>query len=144
MILFFRQTYIPFLAMVLTGSTLVFIFPGQILHFFIGYKHESTSFLLRIMCVATVIVCLNIPAYLVLLAANRKKSYLRIFTIGTLLNLFANIILVHFFEATGTVMSVIITELFITVGLCWEVYRLYVYNKNEGGNFLKSLFYESN
>ena len=144
MILFFRQTYIPFLAVVLTGSTLVFIFPGQILYFFIGYNHESTSLLLRIMCVATVIVCLNIPAYLVLLAANRKKSYLRIFTIGTLLNLFANIILVHFFEATGTVMSVIITELFITVGLCWEVYRLYVYNKNEGGNFLKSLFYESN
>ena len=96
------------------------------------------------MCVATVIVCLNIPAYLVLLAANRKKNYLRIFTIGTLLNVLANIILVHFFDATGTVMSVIITELFITIGLCWEVYRLYVNNKREGGDFLKSLFYESN
>ena len=143
LILFFRQIYIPFLLLVMAGCALVFIFSFQILHFFIGYEHESTSFLLRVMCVATVIICMNIPACLVLLAANGKKNYLRISAIGTLLNIIANIILVRFFDAKGTVMSVIITELFITAGLSWEVYRLYIRNKSDGRSFLKSLFYES-
>ena len=143
LILFFRQHYLPFLAMVIAGSGVVFIFSGQILHFFIGYEHEQSSFLLRVMCVATVIVCLNIPAYLVLLAANHKKNYLRIYTIGTLLNILSNIVLVQFFDATGTVVSVIITEFFITAGLYREVYRLYVNHKNEGMSFFKSLFYEN-
>ncbi len=143
LILFFRQNYFPFLALVTAGSAIVFIFSGQILNFFIGYKHEYSSFLLRMMCIATVIVCMNIPAYLVLLAANHKKSYLKTFTIGTVLNIAANIVLIQFFAATGTVLSVIITELFITTGLWWELYRLYSDTKNKGGNFLKSLFYES-
>lgn len=140
-ILFFRQVYLSFLGLVIGGAASVFIFSPQILHFFIGYKHESTSFLLRLMCIATVIVCLNIPAYLVLLAANHKKSYLRIFMIGTLINIIANIILARSLAATGTVISVIITELFITSGLCWEVYRLYIDNKSERRKFLKSFFY---
>ncbi len=139
-ILFFKQTYFPFLGLVITGSAFVYILSPQILHFFIGHKQESPSFLLRLMCVATVIVCLNIPAYLILLATNHKKSYLRIFSYGTLLNIIANIILVHFFAATGTVLSVIITELFITIGLSWEVYRIYVYNKSKRTGSFSSLF----
>jgi len=141
-ILFFKQTYLPFLGLASMGSALVFIFSPQILYFFIGHKHESSSFLLRVMCIATVIVCLNIPAYLVLLATNHKKSYLRIFTYGTILNIMANILLVPFFDAIGTVFSVILTELFITIGLCWELYRFYIYNKNKGKRFLMSLFHK--
>ena len=143
LILFFRQNYLPFLAVVIAGSAIVFIFSDQVLYFFIGYRHQQSSFILRIMCVAAVIVCMNMPAYLVLLAANHKKSYLKIFTAGTVLNITANIVLVQFLNAAGTVLSVIITELFITAGLWWEVYRLYSHAKNEGDNFLKSLFYES-
>lgn len=143
LVLFFRQIYFPFLLLVMVGCALVFIFSPQILHFFIGYKYANPSFLLRVMCVAVVIICMNIPACLVLLAANGKKSYLRISTIGAILNIIANIILVRFFDATGTVVAIIITELFITIGLYWEVYRLYVHNKSEGRSFLKSLFYES-
>ena len=140
-VLFFRQTYVPFLVLVLTGCTLVFIYSFQIMAFFIGYGHEPLSFLLRVLCVAAVIVCMNIPGCLVLLASNGKKNYLRIVAIGTLVNISANIVLVQFFEAAGTVISIVITELFIMIGLNWEVRRMYIHDKSEGSSFLKSFFY---
>lgn len=143
LVLFFRQIYFPFLLLVTTGCALIFIFSLPVLHFFIGYQHENAAFLLRAMCVAAVIICMNIPACLVLLASSEKKSYLRISAIGTMLSIITNITLVQFFDARGTVMSVLITELFITGGLCWEVYRLYVHNKNNRRDFLKSFFYKS-
>jgi polysaccharide transporter, PST family len=143
LVLFFRQIYFPFLLLLISGCLLIFIFSFQILHFFIGYQQENPAFLLRVMCVATVIICMNIPACLVLLASNGKKNYLRISAIGTLLNISTNIVLVQFFHAKGTVMSVLLTELFMTAGLWWEVYRLYTRDKSNGRNFLKSLFYKS-
>jgi O-antigen/teichoic acid export membrane protein len=126
------------------GMCLIFIFSFQVLHFFVGYQYESPVFLLKVMCVATVIICMNIPACLVLLASNGKKNYLRISAIGTLLNIMANIILVQFFDAKGIVISVLLTELFIAVGLYWEVYHLYIHNKNDGRNFLRSVFMKVN
>jgi PST family polysaccharide transporter len=122
---FFRQVYLPFLLLVILGCSIVFIFSSQIIHLFIGHKYAYSSFLLRMLCVATIIVCLNIPAYLVLFAGDHKKNYFRIFTMATVIYLAANIMLARFFDATGTVVSVIITEIFITAGLYREMYRLY-------------------
>jgi O-antigen/teichoic acid export membrane protein len=124
----------------MAGCALIFIFSVQVLHFFVGYRYESPVFLLKVMCVATVVVCMNIPACLVLLASNGKKNYLKIAAIGTLVNIAANIILVQFFEAKGIVMAVLLTELFIAIGLYWEVYQLYIHNKSDGRNFLRSVF----
>jgi PST family polysaccharide transporter len=82
------------------------------------------------LCIAAVIVCLNMPAHLILFAANHKKSFVRIFTLGTGLNIFANLILARYFDATGTVVSVLVTELFITAGVWYEVYRHYSVKKD--------------
>jgi len=142
LVLFFRQTYLPFLVLVLMGCAAVFIYSFEIMDFFIGYRQEHPSFLLRILCLATIIICINIPACQVLLASNGKRNYLKIVAIGTLLNISTNIILVQYFEATGTVISIVITELFITIGLFWEARRLYSQNKGDGRSFLKSFFYE--
>jgi polysaccharide transporter, PST family len=136
-ILFFRQIYFPFLLCVMAGCALVFIFSNPILHYFSDYKNEEPVFLLRLMCVITVIVCINIPACLVLLAADKKKNYLRISAIGSLLNIMANIILVPFFTAKGTVLSIGITELFITAGFYWEIYRLFGITEGERKTILK-------
>ena len=143
LILFFRQTYFPFLLLVTAGCVLVFILSSPILYFFIGHKSENSVFLLRVLCAVLIIICMNIPAWLVLLATNEKKSFLRITVIGTLLNIISNIILVHFWGAKGTVISILITEIFITTGLCREVYRLYFHDKNEQEIFFKSVFHES-
>lgn len=124
-IAFFRQAYLPFLVLVVVGSAIVFAMAPIIIGFLLGHPHEHTAYLLRMLCMATVVVCLNIPACLLLLAGDHKKNYLRIFAGGTLLNIAANLLLAPVLEATGTVLSVIITELFITAGLYWESYRIY-------------------
>lgn len=124
-IVFLRKVYIPFLAMMLLSSAIVFFLAPQVIQFFMGHRHDYSAFLLRVMCVALMIVCLNIPACLVLLAGDHKKNYLRIFAIGTVLNIIANFAFAPWLKASGTVLSIMITELFITAGLYWELYRIY-------------------
>lgn len=122
---FFRQAYLPFLAMVTTGCAGLFIFSSQIVEFFVGDPHEYTALLLRMLCVATILVCLNIPACLILLAGDHKKNYLRIFTAGMVICIAANFVFAPAWDAKGTVYAVLLTEFFITAGLYWEVYRIY-------------------
>ncbi len=127
-LIFFRQAYIPFLGMVTLGSAGVFIFSSRIIRFLAGQYNDYTTFLLRMMCIAVIVVCLNIPACLVLLAGDHKKNYLRIFTLGTMICIVANLCMAPFFDATGTVIAVLLTELFITLGLYIEIYRIYGVN----------------
>jgi PST family polysaccharide transporter len=65
---------------------------------------------------------LHIPASLLLMANNQKKSYLRVLSWGTAINVACNLLLVHVWGAAGTTASVLITELFITVGFNRELY----------------------
>lgn len=129
LVTFFRKTYIPFLGLVVLASGVVFLLSPQIINFFMGHYYNNSAFLLRVFCIAVIIVCLNIPACLVLLAGNHKKNYLRIFSIGTLVNIIANLVFAPLLKASGTVLSVIITELLITIGLYIELYRIYRVNQ---------------
>ncbi len=134
---FLRQTYVPFLLCVIFGCGLVYILAPRILHFFMGSENVHSLFLLRVLCVVIIIICMNIPACLVLLAANGKAGFLKIIMIGTFLNIVSNVVLVRFFDEKGTVLSIVITEFFITIGLYWEVYRMYIRTTGERESFLK-------
>jgi O-antigen/teichoic acid export membrane protein len=125
--------------MVIIFSAGVFIFSPQILFVLIGHEHAHSAFLLRMFMIAVVLVSLNIPPYLILLADNHKKSYLRVFTFGTILNLISNIILAYYFQATGTVIATIITEFVITAALYWETYRMYWATQNKNITAVKLL-----
>jgi len=57
------------------------------------------------------------------MAFDHKKSYLWILTLGTIVNLGANVLLAKLWEAPGTVVAIIITEIFITIGLNRELYK---------------------
>ena len=120
---FFKQIYFPFLLLIFLGCCVLFFFSKQIIHIFIGNESFLPVLLLRLLSFVPVIVCLNIPAYQVLLAFDHKKSYVQVLTLGTVVNLIANILLVNIWDATGTAISIIITELFITVGLNLELYK---------------------
>ena len=125
---FFRQVYVPFVLLVFVFCALVYVFAPFIVQLFVGRPSEISVTLLRMLSFVPVIVCLNIPAYQILLALNQKRSYLRILATGTVINIIANIFLVMNWGATGTIISIIITELFITIGLNWEVYKKNILN----------------
>lgn len=121
--LFFKQLYIPFLLLLSVGCCAVFILSLQITQLFAGKGSGLPGLLLRMLSFVPVIVCLNIPANLLLLSFNQKKSYLQISTLGTIVNICANLLLANFWGAQGTAVAIIITEVFIAIGLNMELYR---------------------
>ena len=123
LILYLKRMYLPFFLCVFTGSLLMFIFSPQILSFFSGKEYHHSVFYLRMLSIAIVIICLNIPATLSLMAMMQKKKYFMIITLGLTVNICSNFLLVNFFEAKGTVMAVLITEIFIMTGLNLRLYR---------------------
>src|SRR5688572_30342666 len=123
---FLRQIYLPFFLGIVSGSLLLFIFTPQVLSFFTGKDYHHSVYYLRMLCFVTVVICLNIPATLILLAMDQKKKYLRVSILGMLLNISANFLLVIFFEAKGTVTAILLTELFIMAGLNVGLYKILV------------------
>jgi PST family polysaccharide transporter len=121
--IFFKKIYLPFLLLVSIASCSVFILSPWLTQIFVDKEANLPGILLRMLSLVPIIVCLNIPAYQILLAFDHKKSYLRILTLGTIINLGANILLANLWEAPGTVLAIIITEIFITIGLNWELYK---------------------
>ncbi|MBO9199026.1 MULTISPECIES: oligosaccharide flippase family protein [Niastella] len=119
---FFRSVYVPFLLLMLLACVLLFSFSAFIISFFLGSNSGNAVLLLRLFCLGPIIVCLHIPASQLLMAANHKKSYLRVLTWGTLLNVICNFLLVQVWGPVGTAISVLLTELFITVGFNRELF----------------------
>jgi O-antigen/teichoic acid export membrane protein len=70
-----------------------------------------------------VIVCLNIPGALVLLALDQKRPYLKVYALAMVLNISLNIILARLYQANGTIVAIFVTEFFIAMGLTRMVYR---------------------
>lgn len=120
---FFKQVYLPFLLATFLGCILLFIFSPQVVYIFIKGETALPVLLLRMLSFVPVIVCIHIPAYQLLLVFDKKKSYLRIFSFATIINIATNIFLANEWAATGTVLSIILTELFITIGLNRELYK---------------------
>jgi PST family polysaccharide transporter len=121
---FFKSVYLPFLFLVLAASTLVFGFSSFIIYLFLGKQSDVTVLLLRLFCLGPVIVTLHIPASQLLMSFNKKQSYLRVLSIGTIINLISNLLLVNLWGAAGTTISVLITELFIMVSFNRELFKI--------------------
>lgn len=120
---FLSKTYTTFLVAVIIGNLMLFIFSPQVLYFFMGGQYSNAVFYLRVLSIVSVVVCLNLPGTLILLAMDQKKTYFRIYGLAAILNVLVNIVLAGFFEAAGTVMAIFITEFFITMVLTRAVYQ---------------------
>lgn len=121
---FFKEYFLPFLGLLTLGCTLVFVCSPLIVSVLMGSRTaDLTVLLLRILAFVPVIVCMNVPAYMLLLAFDRKTSYFRILSGATVINLAANLIFCRAWGPVGTTISVILTEVFVTLGLNWELYK---------------------
>jgi polysaccharide transporter, PST family len=114
---FFRAYARPFIILVGVGSTVLFVFAPFILHLLFKSQPPHLVLVLRILAFVPLIVALNIPAFQTLLAHNLQRSYMLILASGSVLSIVLNIALASTFSMTGTAISVLITELFITTGL---------------------------
>jgi len=123
---FFKNLFIPAGGLFFFLGILMFIFDDWIIRQISGKVIVEASIVLRLLSMVPFIVLINIPAYQSLLIYNLKKRYTAILVSGAILNITMNTILCNFFQATGTALSVLITEIFITLAL---YFALYHYNR---------------
>jgi polysaccharide transporter, PST family len=102
----------------------VYYYSDYVVSFFSKKDIQELSYYVRLLIIVPFIVALNIPAYITLLVYNFKKYNARILMIGAFLSIFLSLILVPKLLIEGTVWSIIITEIFITVTLSITVYLL--------------------
>ncbi|MDB4083298.1 oligosaccharide flippase family protein [Vicingaceae bacterium] len=115
--LFFKQIFIPFLLLFLFASIIVFFFAEEVVFIFSKSSVPEIVNLLRWLVFLPFVVALNIPSYQTMLAYGFQNSCSRILVAGSIVNVGLNFILAPTLLAEGTAISVIVTELFITVGL---------------------------
>lgn len=120
---FFRKFFVPFAGFIGLCCVAMYFLAGWIVYLLTGTALPTVSLLIKLLSVVPFIVLLNIPAYQTLLAYNLKKSYSSVLIAGSLLNLGLNYLLSKLHGAAGTAYAVIITELFITLGLYLVIER---------------------
>jgi PST family polysaccharide transporter len=112
-----RKLMPPFLVAVFLICLATLVFSNELAHFVTGHSSKSVSFLIKLLSFVPFIVALNIKSYQTLLAYNLRVQCLSILVFASLSNILINGILSYFFGASGTVISLLITETIISVGL---------------------------
>ncbi|RYG01362.1 MAG: hypothetical protein EOO02_12940, partial [Chitinophagaceae bacterium] len=116
-LLFFRNFLVPFTIFITVICIAIFALASKISILAVGAENPELVSAIRLFSIVPVIVCFNIPAYQSLLAYNFQNSAMIILVGGSILNLVLNLWLAQSFMMMGTVYSVLITELFIAIGL---------------------------
>ena len=130
-----RSGYAIFKAFIKTHDVILLITVSSTLLLFYCYSLEIVGLLskqninelshyVKILSIVPFIVALNISAYVTLLAYNYTLYSARILIAGAILSLILNFVLVPLFLIDGTVISIIITELFITLSLRLALFYL--------------------
>jgi len=115
---FFNAYAKPFVLIIGVACSLLFLFSGYIISILIKpASSDDIVVVIKILAFVPFIVAANIPAFQTLLAYNYQKSYMLILISGAALNIITNTILVQLYSMKGTAIAVLISEVFITLGL---------------------------
>lgn len=114
---FWKKIFAPLLVIIFLLCSLVYVFAQEIAFFLIGHLSRETSFLIRIMAFIPLIVASNIPSYQTLVAFNLRRRYMSILVTASVIHILLTLILTYYLKATGTAISLLFTELFISAGL---------------------------
>jgi PST family polysaccharide transporter len=120
---FLRQAMRLFAPLPVIACGVLFLAAGPLMFFFTGESRSALIWNFRLYLVVPLIVLLNIPAYQVLLAYERKSDYARVYLWSLLLNLVGSVFLISTLGLTGAVLSLVVVEGFTTAGLHWQVNR---------------------
>lgn len=114
---FYRRYFYSFCVLMVILCGALFLLAGPITIFFAKEPVPETILAIRLLSFVPVIICFNIPAFQILLAYNFQRNYMMVLVGGSLLNIILNLFLAPVLSMTGTAISIIITEIFITAGL---------------------------
>jgi PST family polysaccharide transporter len=122
---FFIKSLVPLTVFISLLCIFINVFSDDIVYILINRFESSISTLIKLLSVVPIIVTLNISSYQTLLAYNQKKTFSTIIIYGAIINIILNLILSNILGAIGTIISIITTELFITIALYVAVKKFY-------------------
>jgi PST family polysaccharide transporter len=114
--LFFQKFYSIIVIGIIILSMLIAIFSNEIIFMLMGHHQIESEKILSYLSGILIIIILNSIPYLILLSYDEKKNVSFVITIGCILNLFFNFLLVPLLKIKGTILSMYITEIFIFIG----------------------------
>ena len=115
--IFYRKIMPYFLIFLIIGSISFYLLAPYIVFLFSHAKKDEIVFLARAFSALPLIVALNIPPYQIIVVSKLKNSYGSILISASILNILLNIFLAKIYGAIGTIASIYVTELFVTIGM---------------------------
>jgi PST family polysaccharide transporter len=99
------------------AGALMYLFAKEICVFFTKKEITQAIEYIKWLSPIPLIVALNIPAYQALIIKNEKKSFTTVITSGALISISLNFLLIPYLSTAGTIISIFVTEIFVTIGL---------------------------
>ncbi len=120
----FLQNWTKYIAVIGIGVGIgLFAFARPITLFFSGTDNSEIILLLRMLAFVPLIIGLNIPVFQLMLARNMASAYRPLLLGGAALNIVLNFTLAPLLFHYGTAIALIITEIFITAGLYFILFK---------------------
>lgn len=107
---FMKKTYLSFLILFIFFAGLSFLISPLISSYFQDTHTTEISALVRIMIPATILICLNIPAYQALLCFGYNSTMSVILSACSAFGILLNLFLSSIMDANGTAFHFLITE----------------------------------
>lgn len=105
-------------------SALVFLLAEFVVLLLFGEGHEQTVFILKVMSILPVVISLsNLAGIQILIPFGYKKAFSKILIFSGLISLLILLPMVSAFNELGAALSVVITEVIVTVLMLYTVYK---------------------
>lgn len=120
---FMRRYYISFTIIIAFLCFCTSFYADELIQLATGSTQAETINLLRILSFLPFIVCLNAPAYQMLLIYKKEKYNAKVFNIVVLLSLLICTIMASNYGAVGAAYAAVITQILVTLLLHWGLER---------------------
>jgi len=98
--------------------------PDKIMYLVSGGCYHEAIWSLRVLSFVPLITGINVPAVQILLGYSYDRLFSAVVVAGGIINLIINFILVPFIAYKGSCLAVILSELFVTIGLYFAIIHL--------------------
>lgn len=129
---FFKKAMLPFLFCIVLVCISVWVMSPEIVFYFLKKHNSEAVSLIRWLSIVPFIVALDVPAFQTLLAYNKRKEYSFVLGSACVFSIVINFILASIMGAQGTVISIIITETYVTLYLSYIVYKRIILKPQNG------------
>lgn len=112
-----KKTYVFVIVFMLLEVILVFLFKENIILYFTKLNIDLLKSMLMVSLIGIILVIVNCPIFLYLLALEKKQILMRISLIAPVIGIIFGFIFINLFGIIGSIVTIIFMEIYFTVVL---------------------------